>query len=133
MGRKQSGKGDELKKRLTRSPNKNIPFARIFADQYHSPEFMALSKSARLIYIDFLLASGGETDYFTFPRREHRHIPNQSFTRAKDELIRGGFIIEKAYYKQESQYKLSSDWMRTPPIKEQTKRKGGRDNLKLKH
>ena len=132
MGGKAKSKSDELKKRLTRYPTKQIPFARIFSDQFHCDEFLALSRSARLLYVDFLLASGGTTDFFTFPRRDHKHIPPQSFVRAKNELIQGGFLKEKTYYKQESEYQISSDWMRTDPIRQRKPRRGGRSNLKKK-
>ena len=109
---------------LTRAPDKNIPYARLKADMIESPQFRALSKWAIIIYAAGVARTKGKLD-FNFPRSEQKRagIPTASFTRGKNELVQAGFITERKYYKQESVYTLSSEWMRREPIREKRKNK----------
>lgn len=128
MGRRKAG-SDLLKPRLTKRPDKSLPYARIYADLFDSPQFQALTPTAKLLFVDMLIRSGGQDD-FIFPRREYkgRYTPTV-FTAAKDQLVRAGFLKEKKYYKQDSQYCISSDWMRTDPIRDSKPKRGNNLNL----
>ena len=111
---------DEQRKRITRSMRTSgkadTPFFRMYEDTFHSDEFQALTPTARLLYIDMGIRSGSNIDDFTFPYRDYRgRYSLGGFNKAKGQLVRAGFIKEKSYYKQESHYALSSEWMRKKP------------------
>lgn len=123
MGRKGKS-SDLLKKRITKQPDKQLPYARVFCDLFDSPQFQALTPTARLLYIDMSIRCGGQDD-FTFPRRSYntRYSP-AVFKRAKDQLVQAGFITETPYYKQDTLYRISSDWMRAEPIRAEKPKRG---------
>lgn len=128
MGRGRQKGSDLLKPRITKRPDKKIPYARVYADLYDSDQFQALTPTAKLLFIDMLIRSGGQDD-FIFPRREYkgRYTPTV-FTSSKDQLIAAGFLKETKYYKQDSIYKISSEWMRSEPIRMKKPKRG--ENLK---
>lgn len=92
---------------------KDVPFFVVYADLFYSPQFQKLSPSTRLLYIDMGIASCGNKDDFTFPYRLYKdRYSKATFANGIKELEKYGFIKATRYYKQETHYVLSFDWMR---------------------
>lgn len=128
MARQRKTGNDLLKSRITKRTDKAIPYARIYADLFDSEQFQALTPTARLLFIDMLIKSGGQDD-FVFPRREYKNRYSPSvFTSSKDQLIKAGFLKETVFYKQDSKYRICSDWQRSEPIRKEKPKRG--NNLK---
>ena len=127
MGRNKGH--DLLKPRITKRPDRATPYARIYADLFDSEQFQALTPTARLLFVDMLIRSGGRDD-FTFPRRIYKgRYTGSVFTRSKDQLIQAGFLKESKFYKSDTLYRISSDWMRSDPIRDSKPKRGNNLNL----
>lgn len=77
------------------SPDKGaMHFGRIYPELVKHKDFIALSLSARLLYLEMLEAAAGKRDGWTFTvaHFKARGWTSPTFHKARNELIKAGFI-----------------------------------------
>lgn len=93
-------------------------YIRLGNSQLLHPAMLSLSDRATVVYIYMLLESGGNRQ-FTFPRSKAKQLMgNDTFQKAKAELIKKGFIKEKqnnANLRKPNIYEFTEDWKRYIP------------------
>ncbi len=77
-----------------KTPAQGEHFTRIGKSLLRHPAFTALNSSARLLYICMVEACAGKRE-FTFTVSDYKAcgFAKNTFLRAKEELIQGGFIV----------------------------------------
>lgn len=93
-------------------------YIRLGNSQLLHPAMLKLSDKAQIVYIHMLLEAGGNRE-FTFPRSKYSPIAGHTaFQKAKEELIRCGFIRVKqnnANLRKANIYEFTDDWKRHKP------------------
>lgn len=101
----QSLKSDGVEKRYVRLANSQLCAAAM----------NNLSSTAFRVYVHMLLEAGGKRE-FSFPVRKYKGFTTKpTFMKAKDELIKAGFIVEKqnnSNLRKPNIYAFSDEWKR---------------------
>ena len=97
-----------------KSTDETEHFARVSKSLLRHPSFTALGSSARLLYLCMVEACAGKRE-FTFTLSDYKAcgFAKQTFLRAKDELIKAGFIAVSECGRNTrtpNKYRFIDDW-----------------------
>lgn len=112
------GRTKKSKPNFWESPSSSTKqhFGRIYRELATHPNFIALPLTARLVYLELLEASAGKKE-FTFSNGDYiaRGIPAPTFRRAREALIKGGFltvVYNGRLTRQPNKYAFSIEWQK---------------------
>lgn len=109
------------------TPKAEKHYCRIGDSLMLHPAFTALPLTAQLVYLHMVSACAGKMEFnFTATDCEKRGIPRATFMRARDKLIKAGFIktIENNQHRRKPNvYQFCSDWQKIGKTVIQPKKK----------
>lgn len=87
-------------------------YGRLYKSVLYDPRFTKMTKTAILLYPAMIAESKGGIGWFTFPKSRYERICNKSqFGKARDELVKNGFVDMKKYNNRiATAYRLSDRW-----------------------
>lgn len=112
------GRRKKQKPNFWETPDENaVHFGRIYPELVKHDDFKALSMSARLLYLEMIEASAGKKEFtFTVTHYQDRGWTAPTFTRARNELIKAGFIAvtyNGRTTRKPSRYAFTKDWRKS--------------------